>query len=40
MTPTIFIKFCEFIVQSNLNNTTLSDIPGNFPETKKKKKSF
>ena len=32
---TILIKFCGFIVHSNLNNMILSAIPGKIPETKK-----
>ena len=35
MAPTIFIKFCEFIVHSKPNNMTLSAFPGKIPETRK-----
>ena len=35
MAPTIFIKFCGFIVHSNLNNMTLSAVPGKSLKLKK-----
>ena len=34
-TPTILIKFGEFIVHSKPNNMTLSDFPGKISETRK-----
>ena len=35
MVPTIFIKFCGFIVHSKPNNVTLSAFPEKIPETEK-----
>ena len=35
MAPTIFIKFCGFIVHLNPNNMTLPALPGKIPETRK-----
>ena len=35
MTPTIFIKFCVFMIHSNPNNMTLSAFPEKIPETGK-----
>ena len=35
MALTILIKFCGFIVHSKPNDMTLSDFPGNIPETRK-----
>ena len=34
MAPTMFIKFCGFIIHLKLNNMTLSDFPEKIPGTR------